>query len=143
MGLGPTSAPFLLGSLGVKNKNKIKKGWGVMGVFGMRPGPAREIEAMGKGKSGDMAGGGRQGKESDSVCVFGAEGVEKEGIRPCLGGFQDPETRRSCPADLSGIGWMGHKPRPCFGTSLSDLVVGKKHSRLALPLTHQQPRTNP
>lgn len=103
----------------VRGRRKVQQGWGVMGVFGLRPGSAREIKAMGKGKSGNMAGSGRQGKESDRVCVYGAEGVEKEGIGPCLGDFQDPETLWFCPADLSGIRWVGHKPGQVSGQDQS------------------------
>lgn len=44
---------------------------------------------MGKGKIETWQG--MAGRERNPG-VFGAEGVEKEGIRPCLGGFQDPET---------------------------------------------------
>lgn len=40
-------------------------------------------------------------------------------------------------------GWDINRAKFRDKVSLSDLVVGKKHSSLALPLTHQQPRTNP
>lgn len=127
----------------VRGKRRLQQGWGVMGVFGMRPGPAREIEAMGKGKSGDMAGGGRQGKESECVCLE-QKGLKRRGSDHAW--VASKTLRPSIPAQLIYLalgGWGINQAMFRDKMSFPDLVVGKQHSRLALSLTHQQPRTNP
>lgn len=129
----------------LRGGGRLPRGWGV-GAVGVGPGPARGEYAVGIGKSRDVEERvpGR-GKGSDRVGGLGAGRWKRRGSYQLKGGFlRDP----GIPVLLSLFRWTragGHEGGVPLRTGLFSQTScwGREHSRLALPLTYLQLRTNP